>query len=104
MTIKELQLRGNNTDITGDGTVDFTAGTLDLNLQIKTLKTFSSALDKIPIVGGIILGEDGKIATRVNVKGSIDDPKVETHLLMDTIKSPVNVIKRTLELPLELFK
>ncbi|NCB54878.1 MAG: hypothetical protein EOM49_08095, partial [Epsilonproteobacteria bacterium] len=39
-----------------------------------------------------------------NVKGSIDDPKVETHLLMDTIKSPVNVIKRTLELPLELFK
>ncbi|MDY0265858.1 MAG: AsmA-like C-terminal domain-containing protein, partial [Sulfurospirillum cavolei] len=104
MLIKELQLRGNNTDITGEGTVDFTAGTLDLNLQIKTLKTFSSALDKIPIVGGIILGEDGKIATRVNVKGSIDDPKVETHLLMDTIKSPVNVIKRTLELPLELFK
>jgi hypothetical protein len=40
----------------------------------------------------------------VDVTGPTTDPKIETHLIMDTLKSPVNIIKRTLELPLELLK
>ena len=104
MGIQELQLRGASADITGLGDVDFAKDALNLKLQIKTLKTFSSALDMIPLVGGIILGDDKKIATHVDVTGSSDDPKIETHLILDTLKSPVNIIKRTLELPLELLK
>jgi len=102
--LKEVQLRGKSADIMGAGTVNLAASTLDLKLQIKTLKTFSSAIDMIPIVGGVILGEDKRIATNVDVTGSTADPKIETHLLMDTLKSPMNIIKRTLELPLELLK
>ncbi|WP_263832785.1 YhdP family protein [Sulfurospirillum oryzae] len=104
MHIKEVQLRGKSADIMGAGMVNLTNSTLDLKLQIKTLKTFSSAIDMIPLVGGIILGEDKRIATNVDVIGSTTDPKIETHLIMDTLKTPVNIIKRTLELPLELFK
>lgn len=102
--VKELQLRGANADIMGTGLLDLNTSTLDLKLQIKTLKSFSSAIDMIPIVGGVILGEDKRIATNVDVTGQITDPKIETHLILDTLKSPVNIIKRTLELPLELFK
>lgn len=58
----------------------------------------------IPLVGGIILGDDKRISTNVDVTGPTTDPKIETHLIMDTLKSPVNIIKRTLELPLELLK
>jgi len=104
MHIKELQLRGKNADIVGKGDVDLASNTLNLKLQIKTLKTFSSALDMIPLVGGLILGEDKRISTNVDVTGSLDDPTVETHLILDTLKSPVNIIKRTLELPLGIFK
>lgn len=104
MNITELQLRGKSADIVGAGKVDLITNTLDLKLQIKTLKTFSSAIDMIPLVGGIILGDDKRISTNVDVTGSTTDPKIETHLIMDTLKSPVNIIKRTLELPLELFK
>lgn len=104
MHIKELQLRGNNADIVGNGDVDMAASTLYLKLQIKTLKTFSSAIDMIPLVGGLILGEDKRISTNIDVTGSLDDPQVETHLILDTLKSPINIIKRTLELPLEIFK
>lgn len=104
MKIEELQLRGNNTDIVGQGTIDLASEEINLQLKIKTLKTFSSAIDMIPLVGGLILGEDKKISTNVDVKGSMDDPKVETHLILDTLKSPVNIIKRTLELPLEILK
>jgi len=102
--VKELQLRGSNADIVGAGTVDLNTSSLDLQLQIKTLKSFSSAIDMIPLVGGIILGEDKRIATNVNVTGQTTDPKIETHLIMDTIKTPVHILQRTLELPLELFK
>jgi hypothetical protein len=104
MNITELQLRGKSADIAGTGRVDLIANILDLKLQIKTLKTFSSAIDMIPLVGGIILGDDKRISTNVDVTGPTTDPKIETHLIMDTLKSPVNIIKRTLELPLELLK
>lgn len=102
--ISELQLRGQNADIVGSGDIDFASRTLNLKLQIKTLKTFSSALDMIPLVSGLILGEDKRISTNVDVTGSLDDPEVETHLILDTLKSPVNIIKRTLELPFGIFK
>ncbi|MFB1009517.1 MAG: AsmA-like C-terminal domain-containing protein, partial [Sulfurospirillum sp.] len=104
MHIKEIQLRGKSADIAGAGKVNLIPNTLDLKLQIKTLKTFSSAIDMIPLVGGIILGDDKRISTNVDVTGPTTDPKIETHLIMDTLKSPVNIIKRTLELPLELLK
>lgn len=104
LNIKEFQLRGKNADITGKGSVDLHTDALDLKLRVKTLKTFSSAIDFIPLVGGLILGEDKRISTNVDVKGTLDEPNIETHLLLDTLKSPVNILKRTLEAPLELLK
>ena len=102
--IKELQLRGSSADIVGSGKIDVAQNTLDLELQIRTLKTFSSLVDMIPLVGGVILGDDKRISTNITVKGSLDDPIIETHLFTDTLMSPLNILKRTLELPLELFK
>ena len=102
--IKDLQLRGKSADITGKGSVNLHNDALDLKLQIKTLKTFSAAIDMIPLVGGVILGEDKRIATNVDVKGTLSEPNIETHLILDTLKTPVNIIKRTLEAPLELIK
>lgn len=104
MIINEMLLRGSSADIVGSGTINFVENKLALDLQIRTLKTFSSIIDMIPLVGGLILGEDKKISTRITVSGSVDDPKVETHLVSDTLLSPFNILKRTLELPLELFK
>ena len=102
--ITEMQLRGSSADIVGGGEVNLITDKLDLNLQIRTLKTFSSAIDMIPLVGGLILGDDKRISTNISVTGNISDPRIETHLISDTLMSPVNIIKRTLELPLEIFK
>ncbi|MBP9613091.1 MAG: AsmA-like C-terminal domain-containing protein [Sulfurospirillum sp.] len=102
--ISEMQLRGSSADIVGSGEVNLMTNELNLKLQIRTLKTFSSAIDMIPLVGGLILGDDKKIATNISVTGNVSDPKIETHLIADTFMTPVNIIKRTLELPLEMFK
>jgi len=104
IVIKEMLLRGNSADIVGTGVVYRHTNEVNLKLQIRTLKTFSSVLDMIPLVGGLILGEDKKISTNVNVTGSLDDPQIQTNVITDTLMSPLNIIKRTLELPLELFK
>ncbi len=103
-TIKDMLLRGSSADIVGNGQVNFADNSIALDLQIRTLKTFSSIIDMIPLVGGLILGEDKKISTHITVSGTIDNPKVETHLVTDALMSPLNIIKRTIELPLELFK
>ena len=102
--IKEIHLKGSSADIFGVGTVDMATDSLHLDLQIRTLKSFSSVLDKIPLVGGLILGDDKKISTNITVTGPLDNPSIETHLVSDTLMAPVNIIKRTIELPLELFK
>jgi len=102
--IKDMLLRGNSADIVGSGSVNRDTNEVDLNLKIRTLKTFSSVLDMIPLVGGLILGEDKKISTHVSVTGNLEDPKIQTNVIADTLMSPLNIMKRTLELPLELFK
>jgi hypothetical protein len=102
--IKDMLLRGNSADIVGFGSVNNDTNQVNLKLQIRTLKTFSSVLDMIPLVGGLILGEDKRISTHVQVTGHLDDPKIQTNVITDTLMSPLNIIKRTLELPLELFK
>ncbi|MDD3343704.1 MAG: AsmA-like C-terminal domain-containing protein [Sulfurospirillaceae bacterium] len=102
--IKEMKLTGNNADIEGQGDVDFQQNTIELALRIQTLSAISNAIDFIPLVGGIILGDDKRIATNIDVNGNLNDPKITTHLLLDTIQSPINIIKRTIEAPMELFK
>lgn len=104
ITITEMKLTGNNADIVGSGTIDFNTNEITLKLQIRTLKTFSNIIDWIPIVGGLILGDDKRISTNVDVIGDIEDPKIKTHLVLDTLKSPLNIIQRALELPLEMIK
>ena len=68
----------------------------DINMQLtlSTMKSLSSILNKIPIFGYLLLGDDGKITTEVNVTGKMDNPNTELSLLEDTAKAPVNILKR----------
>lgn len=104
LSIDSVSLEGNNADIVGSGTFNQENSALSLDLRIRTLKPISSIIDTLPLVGGLILGEDKRLSTRISVSGTLDDPKIETHLVSDTLMTPLNILKRTLELPLELFK
>ena len=74
--------------------------TLDLDLNLKT--DLGSKASKIPIVGYILFGKDS-ISTSLKVTGSIYDPDVSTTVAKDMIIAPLNIIKRALLLPVELF-
>ena len=70
-----------------------------LDLKVSPIKALSGIIDMIPLVNFIILGENGKREINISVRGTLDDHKVETSIVEDTIMSPFNMIKRVFQLP-----
>ncbi|RDU58422.1 AsmA-like C-terminal domain-containing protein [Helicobacter sp. MIT 99-5507] len=94
IALEKIAINGSSVDIEGAGVIDLVQEDINLQLSISTMKSLSSILNKIPIFGYLLLGDDGKITTEVAVTGKIDDPKTELSLLEDTAKAPVNILKR----------
>jgi hypothetical protein len=98
--LSDLSLKSKEIKIYGKGNMDLNADTLDLDLNLKS--DLGSKASKIPIVGYILFGKES-VSTSLKVKGSIYDPDVSTSVAKDMIIAPLNIIKRTLLLPIELF-
>lgn len=94
IALEKINMNGSSVDIEGAGIVDLKTQDLNINLSLSTMKSLSSILNKIPIIGYLLLGEDGKITTEVKVSGKMDDPQMELSLLEDTAKAPVEILKR----------
>jgi len=103
LNIHAIELAGVSADIVGKGVVNLKDETLHVTLQLKTLKDLSELIDKIPLVNHIILGEDKSLSTAITLTGSIKDPKVETQVIQETLVTPFNILRRTMELPFKLF-
>jgi hypothetical protein len=101
--LNRIDFHGNSTDISGKGTVDSRKKSINLNLELSTFKSVSGIVKHIPIVGYLVLGEDGTISTSIDVNGSLSDPIVKTHLVKDTIVAPFKILQRTLSLPFTVF-
>ena len=76
---------------------------LQVDLKLKTLKDISSFIGKIPLINHIFLGDDNSISTAIKISGNLEDPKVETEVFQDVVMTPLNILKRTLELPFKIF-
>ena len=94
LAIENININGSSVDITGNGVVDLNTQDLNIRLELSTIKSLSSILNKIPIIGFLLLGEDGKITTDLTIKGTLQSPQTEISLLEDTAKAPINILKR----------
>lgn len=101
--LKTIHLQGDNTDIIGEGNINFKTKKLDLLLNINTIKGLSNIISKIPIVGYLLL-DDGSIGTTLKIGGTIDDPKLETNLGEDVVSYPIGVLERIIKLPMGFFE
>lgn len=91
---EKIDLIGSSMDVNGNGIIELGSDQLNLNLKISTIKNLTNILSKIPLVGYLILGKDGKISTNVVVNGTLDDPKTQISLAEDAIKAPINILRR----------
>ncbi|MGX3011152.1 YhdP family protein [Helicobacter sp. 23-1044] len=94
LALENIAIQGSSVDISGNGVVDLKTQDLNIRLELSTIKSLSSILNKIPIIGFLLLGEDGKISTDLTIKGTLENPKTEISLLEDTAKAPINILKR----------
>ena len=104
LSFSKIILHGASADIDGVGYINLKNKKIDMAMRIKTLKDISKIIKNIPLVGYILLGKDKSISTFIKVSGTIDNPKIKTQVLKDTISSPFNIMKRILKAPLKLFQ
>lgn len=99
--MSDISLESKEVNIVGVGEASIVKNSIDLDLNLKT--DLGSSASKIPLLGYILLGEES-ISTSLKVTGALDNPDVNTRIAKDIIVAPINIIKRTLMLPFEIFK
>jgi hypothetical protein len=91
--------------ITIFGKVDLGKNLIDAKIGVHPLVTIDTLLGNVPIAGYILTGEDkGFISYFYQVKGDLDDPKIETVPLKSIEEASWGVIKRLLQTPLRPFQ
>lgn len=92
--LERISFVGSSMDIEGNGIVEQKSDEINMNLSISTVKNLSNIINKIPVVGYLILGKEGKISTNLIVNGTLQNPKIQVTLAQDTITAPFNILKR----------
>jgi uncharacterized protein YhdP len=88
--------------ITTVGSYDAVHDNLDTVMGYQLLQTIDLIVNKIPLVGYILTGEDGNLfTTYFKVTGSLKDPTVEPMTLEALGKGTINIFTRILHFPLK---
>ena len=103
INIEALTLHGDSVDILGLGNVNLANDSLNLELELLTLKSATDIIANIPILNQVILGKERVISTQIQVDGKISEPKFHTNIAKETLKLPFNLIKNIIDLPANLF-
>ncbi len=91
--------------ITAIGKVDLARNLIDAKVGIHPLGTVDTLLSNIPIAGYILTGKDKAFLSYVyEVKGDLDDPKIEAIPFKAVGEGLVGIFKRLLETPLRPFQ
>jgi uncharacterized protein YhdP len=91
--------------ITLFGKVDLGKNLIDARIGVHPLVTIDTILSNVPIAGYILTGKDkGFVSYFYQVKGNLDDPKIEAIPLKSIEERSWGVIKRLLETPLRPFQ
>lgn len=103
LDIKKLVTIGNGIDFDGSGKIDLNTMMLSSTIKLIFLKDYSKIVGMIPVVNYVLLGDNNRVETEVNLDGSLDNPELSTNLTKDTITAPMNIGKRILNSPVKLF-
>ncbi|RDU66122.1 hypothetical protein CQA53_04820 [Helicobacter didelphidarum] len=104
--LQNIFLLGASMDVNGQGIIDRNTEEMNVNLSISTIKNLSKFINKIPVVGYLVLGREGQISTNLIMTGKYTNPKINITLATDIIKTPFNILRRVfpVEIIMENFK
>ncbi|AJC86184.1 YhdP family protein [Campylobacter sp. RM16704] len=102
--IDALNFNGDSADVLGQIKINLRNNQIDGLLELRTLKSASSVISKVPIINQIILGKDRQISTQIKLTGFVDNPEFKTQLITQGLQLPYHLIKNIFELPTNLIK
>jgi hypothetical protein len=103
LDIKKFITVGNGIDFDGSGQVNLNTLEINSNIKLIFLKDYSKIVGMIPVLNYVLLGDNNRVETEVNIKGTLDNPEISTNLTKDTISVPMNIGKRILTSPAKLL-
>jgi hypothetical protein len=103
LKITSIYTKGVMADFKGSLTANFAKNKLKSKVKVIFLKDYSRVINKIPVLGYIIVGKDGNFETQVDIDGTFEKQTFQTHLLKNTTGGILNMIKRTISIPLLPF-
>ena len=104
LDVYDLYTNGKMSNFIVNAHRDFKTNKVNANVDISFLKDFTKAIRHIPILGYIMMGDDGEFHTSVDISGTADDPILETNTISEATSGVTGVLKRILTLPLQPFK
>jgi hypothetical protein len=102
LLLKEATLDGPSVKWAAEGSVDLPAGSMDIILLVAPLTTVDAVVSRIPILSGVLGGS--LVSIPVKVSGDFADPKITPLPPSAVGKGLLNVMKRTLKLPMKVIQ
>ena len=100
--VKTFAIESNALDMAGTGVIRLPENTIKMNIDLvgKTKQTIS----KIPLLGYILVGDQKQPTITLTVTGNLDDPDISTSTYKEIVKTPFDMLLRTINLPNHLLK
>ncbi|PZP11104.1 MAG: DUF3971 domain-containing protein, partial [Aliarcobacter butzleri] len=76
---------------------------INFNMNLIFFKDYANIVGAIPVLNYIILGDENRVETKININGSLDNPTIATNLTTDTFNIPSNIVKRVINSPVRFF-
>jgi hypothetical protein len=99
LDLKKIVTVGNGIDFDGKGKINLKDMTINSDIKLVFLKDYSKIVGAIPVVNFVLLGDNNRVETKVNVFGDLTNPKISTNLTKDAFSVPMNIVKRILTSP-----
>ncbi len=99
-TFSSLVLESPEISMAGKGWVDFIGKKIGMDLNLITRA--KQNVNKIPLVGYILVGKEKRPSITVKVTGDLFDPEVEYSAFKEVVTEPFYMLYRTLALPAHL--
>jgi hypothetical protein len=100
VTFRSMDLDSPEITMTGTGWIDTNKETIDMDLNLITQA--KKNVNKIPLVGYVLVGNEKRSSITVKISGSLFDPTVEHSTYKAVAATPFFMLYRTLALPLHL--
>ncbi|AXX92611.1 DUF3971 domain-containing protein [Malaciobacter molluscorum LMG 25693] len=104
LNLTKIVTVGNGIDFDGNLKMDFNTTLIEGELDLSFFKGYSKIVGAVPVLNYILLGDEKKVETKVEISGTIDDPKIKSNVAEDSLNAPVNVIKRIITSPFKIFE